>query len=308
MRRLITICLVIVLFGTGYAKSSDWHILDATWATDTWINGIDGYNLVGGCIAVSGDQRGFVYNKQSETWTPLNFEVSDIDGGYIVGENMIYDMTNGTSTTFTVPLSGATMGNISGIDGDNIVGNYTDSSSNQHGFWYNMQNEIFNTLDFMPTGIDGDIIAGYYEDSAYTPDVGGRLYNITNSYSENFYVETWGVYTLPEDPYGGGFWTWLPCPTIIYGIDGGNVVGSYFETEYDVGNHGFVSSLASNGEQRQIIDYAGAQETTVLGIDGINKVGSYIDAYGTVHGFLIPEPATVLLLGLGGLILRRRRP
>ena len=53
----------------------------------------------------------------------------------------------------------------------------------------------------------------------------------------------------------------------------------------------------------------GANYTYAFGIDGSNIVGFYYDG-SREHGFLytIPEPGTVLLLGLGGisLILRKR--
>jgi len=57
-----------------------------------------------------------------------------------------------------------------------------------------------------------------------------------------------------------------------------------------------------------ILDVPGAGETYAFGIDGSNIVGYYFDDSGG-HGFLalIPEPTTLSLLMLGGLIFLRRR-
>ncbi len=88
--------------------------------------------------------------------------------------------------------------------------------------------------------------------------------------------------------------------TYIYGVDGKNLVG-YF-TDADNVRYGFLY----NGTSLSIIDIPGI--TGVWGIEGNNLVGSYYDAYGS-HGFIytIPGPTTLLLLGMGSLVVRRRR-
>ncbi len=89
--------------------------------------------------------------------------------------------------------------------------------------------------------------------------------------------------------------------TIAGGIDQGNIVGYYS----DMGPHGFMY----DGVTWAGFDVPGAIYTYASDIDGDNIVGSYFDGSGW-HGFVytIPEPGTVLLVGLGGLgALRRRR-
>ncbi len=58
------------------------------------------------------------------------------------------------------------------------------------------------------------------------------------------------------------------------------------------------------------LDFLGATDTSVQGINGSNIVGTYNngDGFGS-HGFLyvIPEPATLLLFGLGAVMFIRKR-
>ena len=60
MNKLIVLCLVLILFGTGYAMAGPWITLDAPGATQTQAYGIDGINIVGSYNDASG-WHGFIY-------------------------------------------------------------------------------------------------------------------------------------------------------------------------------------------------------------------------------------------------------
>ncbi len=114
-----------------------------------------------------------------------------------------------TYTTLDNPAGVGTF--LTGISGNNIVGYYTDSSSENHGFLYN--GSSFTTLDdplagtgqsqgTFAEGIDGNNIVGYYVDSSNVDH--GFLYNGS-------------TYTTLDDPAGSG--------TQAFGISGNNIVG-----------------------------------------------------------------------------------
>ena len=90
--------------------------------------------------------------------------------------------------------------------------------------------------------------------------------------------------------------------TYATGIDGGNIVGRYYDGS---AIHGF----SYDGTTYTTLDVPGATDTVLFGIDGSNIVGWYSDANGNVHGFLatIPEPTTLSLLAVGLLMACRRR-
>jgi hypothetical protein len=279
-----------VLLGIGYARAATWTTIDSGSAdgSSTALYGIDGRNVVGVSVDRLGRSSCFVYqigNGGYSFQAPGPYPgiipsgIYGIDGSNLVGfyggggpfgnSSFLY---NGTTWTFPY-FPGASDTTIYGIDGDNLVG----STSGPHGFLYN--GSSWTTLDkpgashTVIYGIDGSNLVGEY-------DGHGFLYNGTN-------------------------WTTLDMgasQTFIRGIDGSNLVGWYGDgPDY----HGFLY----NGTTWTTLDYPGARTTWAYGISGSNIVGCYEDTSGVAHGFVynVPEPATVLLLGLGVVMVRKKR-
>jgi len=294
MKKLITICLMTLLFGTGYAMADYWTTIDMPGATSTDLRGIDGSNIVGSYDDTSGT-HGFLYNYKRETWTPLDFLPKDIDGSNIIGRiggvdghEILYNMTSRTFTILdsleALEVLDAWSMLAEGIDGDNIVGYYRSEvhGPDYYGFLYN--GKTWTAFDAGTGGlafvqdIDGSNIVGY---SVWGGRGCGFLYNWTNQTWTHFH------FPVPEN---------VPPDTYAIGISGSNIVGWSSS-----GN--FLYNLTSQ-TWTTLPGLPGPPE----GIDGRNIVGSYGDASGT-HGFIytIPEPATLLLFGLGGLALLRKR-
>jgi hypothetical protein len=283
MKKLFTICAVIMMFGADYARATEtWTTIGYPGASDTAAFGISGNSVVGYYYDGYG-KHGFLYNGTG--WTPLNYPGANLTQSMGIGGNSIvgfyYDSSgehgflyDGTSyTTLTYP--GATIATwASGISGNSIVGTYTDSSYYGHAFLYNGTSWI--SLDYPEAkqvteayDISGSSIVGAYTDSAYNAH--GFLYNMT--------TQSWTTLDYP-----GAIQTW------VVGISGNDVVGQYTDS---FGNaHGFLYNAYSGGTWTAL-NYPGAKNTSAYGIDGSSIVGAYVDSSGNEHGFLytIPEPA-----------------
>ena len=84
----------------------------------------------------------------------------------------LYNTVTLAWTTINDPL-GVNDTNLQGINGNNIVGYYSDASSASHGFLYNISTQVWTTVDdplasnatnkgTFPTGISGSTIVGEY--------------------------------------------------------------------------------------------------------------------------------------------------
>lgn len=300
---LISLCAVVVFFCPAYTMADTWRTLDFPGASETYIYGIDGSNLVGCYKDATSNYHGFLYNRSSKNWTTLDNPGASytyafcIKGDKIGGNGFLYNMTSGI---WTYPLYSGSYGTgTHGISGDKFVGEFSYDGNRKHGFIYDGTN--WTKLDFPGArssyawGIDENNIVGVYQKTEQLPifrSFHGYLYN-GSTWTALDYPGTQGTIAM------GG--------TFAYGVDGNNIVGFYgVGTAGNSGNHGFRYDMAS--QEWIALDFPGASGTAIYGIDGINLVGEYVNSSGC-HGFLytIPEPATILLLGLGSLALLRKR-
>ena len=301
------IVLVIVLIMVCSINAGTWTVLDAPGADRTHITDIDGSNVVGYYEASDG-WHGFLYNIDSQNWTILDApgvgtdtgqatQVKGIQGNNLVGyfasnngipEGFIYNTVTQDWTIINDP--GANNTRPFAIDGSNVLGWSQHSELPWvRGFLYDGSN--WSTLNYPGAsetylyGIDGNVVVGKVQTGSLT--CSGILFDTETS--------TWSSLDAPG-----------ATRTEIHAIEGNNLVGIYSGAS---GGHGFLF----DGIEWTILDAPGETSvsygTYVRGIDGDNIVGNYYDSSSNPHGFIytIPEPATLLLFGLGGLVLRRRK-
>ena len=93
--------------------------------------------------------------------------------------------------------------------------------------------------------------------------------------------------------------------TFVHGGNGlGDFAGSYRDPLGDDRGYGFVYV----GGQYVTIDPPGAVSSDAHDIDAQGRIyGSYTDGTGPYNGYVVPEPATLGMLALGGFAMLRRR-
>jgi len=126
----------------GYVyNGTTWTTLDPPGSTSTLLAGIDGNNIIGYYLDASNVYHNFIYDGASFTsltLSPLGY-VHGISGGKIVGEddsgsNIYGFLYDGATYTLLSDPMGVNGTFAFGIDGNHIVGVYTDASNANHSF------------------------------------------------------------------------------------------------------------------------------------------------------------------------------
>jgi hypothetical protein len=281
----------------------NWQSFDVPGATATWIDGIDGENIVGSFYDGSAT-KGFLYNRQTEAFNILQSPSADwtlplaISNGTVVGSvgsntsyarNGFVYSSSGSWSLLNPPESVQNDLEAYGIDGGNIVGGTGSGMS----FVLNGSNWTFFNSPFgnssSAEGISGSKIVGTYFDTFDT-----QVMSLSGGYiKEN---DNWTLLnvsgareTKPRD------------------IDGNNIIGEFRMGDWNDGTRSFLF----DGIDWTYLDAPLAKSTFAYGIDGNTIVGSYNDTSDVSHGFIltVPEPSALSLcaVGLGALAMMRRR-
>jgi hypothetical protein len=270
----------------------------------TYLTGMDGKNVVGFYTDGLGNDHGFVYDGATFTprddpdgiaTDPFGISGNTIVGDYYVSGNpyplgFIYDGTG----YHTLDVAGSIETDAYGVSGNNVVGISMDGFGNILSYLYDGHN--FTTLsgptgakETVAYGITGNDIVGTYQDASGIDH--GFLYDGTN-------------YTTFSDP--NATTTIFDHGTYASAIQGNMIVGSYTDP------NGILHGFTYDGTSFSTIDspYA-AYGTAAWGFSDSRISGYYADSSFQVHGFIIPEPGSIALLGSLGLsilpLCRRRR-
>ena len=293
--------LIISLLALGYQSASaqlNWQTFDVPGATYTWIDGIDGENIVGSFDDGTG-LKGFLYNRQTT----------------------IFNILQAPSADWTLPLA---------ISNGSVVGSIGSNSSYvRNGFAYYSGSNSWSLLN-PPQGVQNDLEAYGIDGANIVGGTGSGMSFLLNGSNWTFFNSPFGTASSAEGISGGkivgryynigvngsgGYikendnWTLLnvagATETIPRDVDGNMIIGQYRMGDWTT------RSFLFDGANWTYLDAPSANSTWAYGVDGNTIVGSYNDASDISHGFIltVPEPSALSLLavGLGGLALVRRR-
>jgi hypothetical protein len=182
--------------------------------------------------------------------------------------------------TFDPPGSTSTM--VYGIDGNNVVGSYEDSSSAYHGFIFN--GTTYTTLDYpggsntYALGISGNYVVGHYLNQ-----LSGSVSNQQQSAAIGASNQTPVSHSFL---YNGTTYTTIDPPgtysSYALGVSGTTVIGYYYLPD----NTGAIYLYNISNSTFTLLNPPGSATTTPGGISGANVVGTYTDSTDVSHGFL----------------------
>ena len=279
--------IVASIAATSYGEWT-WETVDYPGAANTQLLGIDNYKYI-----LSNNNSLYSYPNGRWSSTPWSmyegmryqdFSYTVIGGDYLGGYCTVYP-----------------------YEGESYIMAFVDKD--MEGLW-DAGDEV------IAIGSDGKFIYNYGVNtfindgttSTILPNYNGRSSSIQYSGLDGDRIV--GAYTVADGTtygfiYDGTNWTELGYPgaqfTYIDGISGNNIVGFYTD---DTGYHNFLF----DGSQWTSFDYPGASHMVITGINGDTIVGWYtLD--GHTHGLVltIPEPASLSLLAIGGLLVARRK-
>jgi hypothetical protein len=297
--KLSHVLVTLILLTNGPLNAQlNWQTFDVPGATHTWIDGIDGANIVGSFDDGSG-VKGFLFNRQTEVFNILQSPSADwtlplaISNGTVVGSigsNSSYERNgfayysgSNSWSLLNPPASIQNEFEAYGIDGANIVGGTGSGMS----FLLNGSNWTFFNSPFGTSssahGISGDKIVGSFSNSGVN---GGGGY-IKENDNWTLLEVAGATETAPRD------------------VDGNMIIGQYRMGDWTT------RSFLFDGANWTYLDAPSANSTWAYGVDGNTIVGSYNDTSDVSHGFIltVPEPSALSLLaiGLSGLAMLRSR-